>query len=253
MRVTVCEFPDEDEHKERAWAALKSYLQAEPTDVLVLPEMPFADWKLFMSCEVDTTKWRRLLERHGAFEERFAELNAGIVLSSRPSQQGEKRLNEAFAWDRRKGCQGVRAKHYLPDEPDGWEAIWFDQGELDFSPSVMGGLSVGFQICTEMLLSDVSMTIGRAGGNFIAAPRATGDHDRWLLSARMAAIMSGCFVASANRRSVDTTAWPGEAWLISPEGEVLARTTTEQPVASAQINLDEVNAAKQSYPRNVFL
>ena len=72
----------------------------------------------------------------------------------------------------------IKSKQLFADEPDGWEAIWFDRGELDFCPVTSGDLSDGFQICTEMLLSERSMEISRAGGNFIVAPRATGDHDR---------------------------------------------------------------------------
>jgi len=57
------------------------------------------------------------------------------------------------------------------------------------------------QICTEMLFTDLAWNIGRAGAHIIAAPRATGGHRRWRLAASLMGIVSGCFVASANRRS----------------------------------------------------
>ncbi len=47
MKITVCELPDEANRMDSAWADLIRYLRARPTDVLVLPEMPFCEWKTF--------------------------------------------------------------------------------------------------------------------------------------------------------------------------------------------------------------
>jgi hypothetical protein len=44
VKVTVCEFPDEQEFMERAWAALADYLVAVGPSIVILPEMPFCDW-----------------------------------------------------------------------------------------------------------------------------------------------------------------------------------------------------------------
>ena len=60
---------------------------------------------------------------------RVAELRVDVVLASRPVEIGGRRLNQGFAWTRDGGYQGGRSKVYLPDEPDGREAAWFDQGE----------------------------------------------------------------------------------------------------------------------------
>src|SRR2546426_5020625 len=54
-----------------------------------------------------------------------------------------------------------------------------------------------------MLFTELSWKIGRAGAHLIAAPRATGGHRRWRAAASLMAIVSGCFVASANRRSYE--------------------------------------------------
>ena len=69
----------------------------------------------------------------------------------------------------------------------------------------------------------------------------------------MAAIMSGCFVATANHRSLDGATWPDGSWIVSPEGEVLAETSAERPIASADIELAEADRTKLSYPRNLRL
>ena len=49
MKMTVCEFPNEATRHEAAWTDLVRFLQTRPTDVVVLPEMPFCDWQMFMT------------------------------------------------------------------------------------------------------------------------------------------------------------------------------------------------------------
>ena len=120
MKITVCELPDEANRMDSAWADLIRYLRARPTDVLVLPEMPFCEWKTFRQQSVDPAAWRAIMAAHDAMLPRFVELDAQVVLSSRPVQLGNRRLNQAFSWTRESGYRGGRAKFYLPDEPDGY-------------------------------------------------------------------------------------------------------------------------------------
>jgi N-carbamoylputrescine amidase len=253
MKITVCEFPDEARRKDAAWTDLVHFLRTNPADVVALPEMPFCDWKMFMTRTVDPAVWREALAVHDAMISRLPELQAAIVLASRPVATQGKCLNEAFCWTREGGYRGTHTKYYLPDEPDGWEATWFDQGDHDFSPMAVGPLKVGFQICTELLFSEAAVAIGRGGGHLIAAPRATSGHRRWPMAACMAAIMSGCFVVSANRRSYDSEAFAGRSWCISPEGEILAETTADEPFQTMEIDLAEADSAKHTYPRNLLV
>jgi len=69
---------------------------------------------------------------------RLVELQTRVVLSSRPVDVQGKRLNQAFYWTRDGEYRSARAKYYLPDEPDAWEATWFDRGDRDFSPLTVG-------------------------------------------------------------------------------------------------------------------
>jgi N-carbamoylputrescine amidase len=142
-------------------------------------------------------------------------------------------------------------KVYLPDASDGWEATWFERGTLDPAPLTCGGVAIGFEICTEMLFTDLAWKIGRPGAQIIAAPRVTGGHPRWRLAASLVAIMSGCFVASANRRSYDSDDFAGQSCIVSPEGDVLAETTADAPVATVTVDLRDAVMAKQTYPRNL--
>lgn len=251
MRITVSEFPDEQRFKDDAWKVLTQHCRDAGTDLVVLPEMPFCDWRMFMSRAVDIEQWREASAVHDEKMQRMDEIGGAAVLSSRPIAHAGKRLNQAFAWSVQDGYVGTHCKYYLPDEADGWEATWFDRGDLEFSPVTVATLSVGFQICTELLFSDVSRDIGRAGAHLIAAPRATSGHRRWLPAAQMAAVMAGSFVASCNRRSYDSETFSGDSWLISPEGEVLAQTSVNAPFVTVNIDPADAEAAKRSYPRNI--
>src|SRR6266536_1163784 len=123
---------------ESAWAELVRYLRGRPTDVVVLPEMPFCEWKMFQQRSVDLAAWRADLAAHDAMLPRFADLEARLALSSRPVEVQGRRLNLSFFWTREDRYRAARAKYYLPDEPDGWEATWFDRGDPEFSPQVVG-------------------------------------------------------------------------------------------------------------------
>ena len=172
MKITICELPDERGRRESAWAELVRCLRASPTDVVVLPEMPFCEWEMFRKRSVDPTAWRAALAAHDAMAARFVELEARVVLASRPVETQGKRLNQAFSWTREGGYRGARAKYYLPEEPDGWEATWFDRGDDQFPLQAAAGVQVGFQLCTELLFSQAAWEIGHRGGQLIAAPRA---------------------------------------------------------------------------------
>lgn len=249
MRLSVAELPDEAARHDDAWADLVGFLRAAPTDVLVLPEMPFVQWSMFATNVVDPAAWRTALAVHDAMHARFDELAAGIVLGSRPVEREGTRLNQAFAWTRVAGTRGARAKYFLPDESDGREATWFARGDRDFAPMAVGALRVGFQLCTELLFVDRSRAIGRGGAQLIAAPRATSGHRRWPMAAGMAAIASGCFVATANRRSYTADTFAGASWIVSPEGETLAATTADAPFVTVDVDLAAADRAKRTYPR----
>ena len=251
MRITVCELPDDAARRESAWADLVRYLRGRPTDVVVLPEMPFCDWEPFRKRTFDLAAWRAAVAAHDRMTDRFGELEARLVLSSRPVELRGKRLNEAFSWTRDGGYHGTRAKYYLPEEPDGWEATWFDRGDGAFGVETAAGLKIGYQLCTELLFTQAAWAIGHGGAQLIAAPRATGGHPRWPMAARLAAIMAGAFVASTNRRSYDSDAFAGRSWLVSPEGEILLETSAEAPFLTAEIDPAVADRAKQTYPRNI--
>ncbi len=56
MKITVCERPDETARRETARADLVCSPRANPTDAVVLPEMPFCEWQTFRTRQVDFSR-----------------------------------------------------------------------------------------------------------------------------------------------------------------------------------------------------
>ena len=86
-------------------------------------------------------------------------------------------------------------------------------------------------------------------------PRATphGSVEKWLAGGQAAAVVSGSFCLSSNLYNPPGSAADigGLSWVIDPEGNILARTSVEQPYATVEIDLNEAEVAKSTYPRYV--
>ncbi len=250
MKITVADFPNDAPGIAEQWERLAAFLAFAPTDVLVLPEMVAAPG-FWVSPKFDETVWRAAVGAHEAMGAHLEKLKAKYILTTRPVERGGKRLNETFVWARRQAARGQRAKAWLPQQEGGWEATWFDRGELNVKMREQGELRFAFLICSELMVSTDARRLGQEGVQLIAVPRATGPHERWIVATRMAAISAGAFVASANRYGEPHETFAGGGWIIGPEGDVLARTTRETPFVTAEIDLAEVERARATYPRNV--
>lgn len=250
MKLSICEFPDETAYKAKAWDALVEHVAAEKPDIVILPEMPFCDW-IFVGSTVDHDKWRYAINQHDEMIGRFHELECRWVVSSRPVEQDGCRYNEAFLWSPDRGYQAMRRKWYLPNVPSATESLWFSQGDRDFSPVLCGSLSMGLQLCSEIMFPEHSREIGFAGVHLLVHPRASGNTQKWQTAIEMSAVTSGCYVASANRRSYDGNLFTGGSCLLSPEAAVLGETAAERPFFTAEIDIAVAERAKLTYPRDL--
>jgi N-carbamoylputrescine amidase len=250
MKLAVCEFPDEFHRKGAAWAVLVAHVANTRPDIVVLPEMPFCRW-IFSTETVDLALWREALAQHDVMIGRLGELACGWVLASRPVEENGQRYNEAFLWSHRSGFRAVRRKWYLPDAPTARETTWFSQGDRNFSPVKADTLVAGFQLCSEMMFPEHAREIGFSDAHLIAQPRASGSGRHWRVASEMSAVASGCYVASANRRSAERDWFSGGSWVLSPNASVLAETTAENPFVTVEIDLATAERAKTHYPRDL--
>jgi N-carbamoylputrescine amidase len=254
VRVTVCQLRDERDAFDADWAQLCAHTRDARSELVLLPEMPFARW-FATSRPFDDIVWRDAVDAHRRWEPRLEELAGAVVIGTRPVDRAGRRFNEAFVAARGTKTRGVHDKRYLPDEPGYWEASWYDRGDGVFDPVEVNGTMLGMQICTEMWMMDVSRQYGIRGVDIIAVPRATPatSRERWLVGGRVAAIVSGAFCISSNRSGSSTAgdAFAGLGWIIDPDGAVLVTTSDTDRFVTCDIDLQHAAGAKTTYPRYV--
>jgi predicted amidohydrolase len=252
LRVTVCELNDFPEAFAVDWQRLRAHVRAEGSQLVVLPEMPFAAW-FAISPNFDKQVWQGVVQVHDSWLARLGELGANGVVSSRPRNAGTQRLNEGFVWEPKAGYRPAHQKYYLPDETGFWEASWYQRGDGDFLPIQYGAIKMGFLICTELWFMQHARAYGQQGVHLLVSPRATGKAtvDKWLAGGRAAAVISGAFSLSSNHFDPQADLG-GQGWVIDPDGKVLAITSQEEPFVTVEINLDDAVQAKTTYPRYVM-
>jgi N-carbamoylputrescine amidase len=111
---------------------------------------------------------------------------------------------------------------------------------------------VGFLICTEVMFNEHARQYGRAGAQIIAVPRAVPkpSHARWLVAIKMAAVVSGCYVLTSNRGGRDSRGqkFGGMGWIVDPNADLVAQTSSVSPLATATIDTSFVTRAQSEYP-----
>ncbi len=254
MKVTVCELNDNADEFKRDWESLSREVQSQKSDLVVLPEMPFTPW-LMKVRERDSQAWDHGVSVHEAAVSLLGQLGNAQVLGTRPVSIEGKRYNRAFLWQRDSGFTDLRDKTYLPDEEGVWEASWYDRGPVDFPVFEAGPARIGVQICTEIWFGDVSRQYGKKGAQLIASPRATGAEslEKWLAGGIALAVMAGAWNCSSNRVSPpnEFPGFGGMGWIIDPDGAVVAKTDKTRPAVTADLDLNQANEARKTYPRYV--
>ena len=148
--------------------------------------------------------------------------------------------------------QPVHQKQFFPQEPGFFEETWFDAERSGFEVVEYNGVRVGVLLCTELMFTEWARHYRRHGAHVLVSPRASrapaGQLDT---AARMAALVSGCYVLSSNRASDRAGRGPsfgGRGFAYSPTGELLAETSEAVPFACVNIDLKQVSEAQRSYP-----
>lgn len=251
MRVTVCELPHEPKALDASWAALCEHTERNNSELVLLPEFAMVE-PVWESERFDPARWAAAEALSDAWTGRFGELHTPHVVGTRPVTNG-RRLNEGYLWSAEKGVAPLRSKFFLPAEEGNWEAQWFDRGDSEFAEFHAGALSFGLNICTELWALETYGVYATRGVTAILSPRATAAATtaKWLSVGVVAAVRSGAFSLSSNR--VDPTgACGGVGWVISPDGQIRAATSSDSPFATVDIDLAASAAAQRTYPRYIF-
>lgn len=256
MKVTVCQIDPREGRLPDELARLAAHVDSEKSDFLLLPELCFGPW-LAAEKNVSPSAWAASVAAHDHYIAKLSSLCARAVVGTRPTitAQGSRR-NEAYVWDRASNAAaGIRQKYYLPDEEGYWEHHWYDRGPRSFDLARALDMRVGVQICTEMWFFEWARAYAASRADILCVPRATphGSTEKWLAGGQAAAICSGAYCLSSNLWCPpgDKINCGGLAWVVDPEGNVLARTGAENPFATVEIDLDFSRRSKTTYPRYV--
>jgi len=251
FKGAVCDVPADLQAGSAEWRSLCDEVARERPDLLLLSEMPFGSW-ISSGASVDQARWEHSLHVHAEGLDRLEQLGAKVVAGTRPRCLENGHVNEAFVYTREGGLRGVHTKQYFPNEDGYYEARWFKAGPRHFESLGVEGLNIGFLICTELMFNEHARRYGRDGVDVVLVPRAVGVPSlaRWLVAARMAAIVSGAYVLSSNRVGADATGqvFGGGGWIIDPSGDVVAETGAARPVATHHIETAVVRRAQSEYP-----
>lgn len=266
MRVTVCQLDNDPAVLETDWAALAGHVRRAASDLVVLPEMPFYGW-LAAAQPLDeadrAARWGQAIAAHDAWLPRLAELSAPIVIGTRPALVEGRPVNEGFVWTAHREMptgvmQAGHEKVYLPQEPGYWEESWYERGEGGFEALEVSlpddALTVGFAICSELWFFGAARAYMEQGAEMIVTPRCTGlpSVEKWLNGGIAAAVVAGAYALSSNRAGMqEGMVFGGQGWIIDPDGEVIATTSTDQPFVTAEIDLGRARVAKSTYPRYI--
>ncbi len=233
------------------WKFLCSQTKDLFVDVVLLNELPFGPW-IAAEREFNRDILIESQRAHREAEANFVELGAEFVISTRPVFEGEKSVNQGFVWHRERGIEIVHTKQFIPDEEGYYEMRWFERGQTHFRIASVGNCRIGFLICSEVMFNEWARYYGRMGAELIVVPRATEAEtlDRWKTALSMAAIVSGCYVASSNRHGSDKHGkmFGGKGMVFAPTGDLIAETSGEDPVIPVEIDAKEVARAKKGYP-----
>ena len=256
MNVTVCQLRSEPTGLKQDWNELVSHVKNKKSDLIVLPEMPFFSWMAWTD-HFDSRIWKQAVDSHNQWMFRLNELAPEIILGTRPIIRNGRNFNEGFIWRKKTGYQGLHVKYYLPNEQGFWEATWYERGEKSFTTIVLNDACFGFLICTELWFTEHARAYAKQGIQLLLCPRATffSTVEKWILAGRVAAIMSGAYCLSSNRRgySKHGVNFGGKGWIIEPEnGTILGTTSPEMPFCSLEIDLNKADDAKKTYPRDVL-
>jgi len=252
LKLAVCQLPTNLSHHHAAWKDFVRRLEHAQADLVLLNEMPFGAW-IAGAGTFDEDQAAASVEAHRSALPALRKLRTA-VLGSRPVR-GKKRLcNEAFLL-----ADGIykpiHHKQYFPQEEGFFEETWFAAERPGFEVAEYRGLRIGVLLCTELMFTEWARHYRRQGAHVIVTPRASGSSIRhWDAAARMAALVSGCYVLSSNRVSNGAGFGPhfgGHGFAYSPVGELLKETTAATPVLTVNIDLAVIAEAQRNYPCNV--
>jgi N-carbamoylputrescine amidase len=163
---------------------------------------------------------------------------------------GNRLANEAFLLENG-AARPLHRKQYFPNEPGWFENEWYAGDTSGYSVAEILGIKVGVLVCTEAMFNERARAYGKHGVSLIVIPRASGtDIDPGKIAGAMASLVSGAYVASSNRvgPSQGGTRFGGGGFAYAPHGQLLAVTTSANPMQTVELDPQLPESAQREYP-----
>jgi len=130
------------------------------------------------------------------------------------------------------------------------EKSWFTPGDVPFPVVDIGCAKIGVMICFDHLFPESARSLALNGAEIIAHPSNLVMPAYAQLTMRARALENGVFTVTANRvgveaRSDETLRFTGESQIVSPAGEILARSPAEEEDVRV-IEIDPAQARDKS-------
>jgi N-carbamoylputrescine amidase len=244
MKVTVCQLRNTGIAAD--WDRLTTHVKAQQSELVLLPEMPFYPW-FPTPRDYDASVWQAAVDAHNSWEKRLSELAPAIPLGTRPIDFGNMRYNAGFMWNEDESIsETIHVKCCLSNQEGAWETSWYEREVPDFELATVGRARVGMLIGLELWMPDQARLYGEDGAQIIAVSRADraldtdrDSADEWLQGCLAAATASGAYCMSSSRGTRGSS-FGAPGWVISPQGQTLVMTSSDEPFASVDIDLESL-------------
>jgi N-carbamoylputrescine amidase len=249
LRIAFVEWPEALSPDTALWSALKESVAAARPDILVTNELPFGPWLAGGAAFSEDHAYLSIHADVLGFEA-MAEFGLPAIISSRPVWNGKRLANEAFVLENGV-IRPLHRKQYFPNEPGWFESEWYAGDDSGFSVAEVLGIKVGVLLCTEAMFNEHARAYGKQQASLIVIPRASGaDIKPWKIAGAMASVVSGAYVVSSNRVGCPTrgTQFGGGGFAYAPQGQLLAVTTSADPVQVFELDPEISAQAQREYP-----
>ncbi len=209
----------------------------------VLPEL--------FSCGFDNERIKDHALKTPALLERlsgFAAASGMAVSGSLPEASGNRVFNTLYFIDGDGKIKGAYRKLHL--FPLTLEHEYYASGDQIVVVDTNMG-KIGLMICYDLRFPEQARQMFRADAELILVsaqwPKPRIAH--WQVLARARAVENQLFMVCANRTGTDQDlVFSGGTMIVDPMGEVLAKADETQPFVAAQIDLNQVEQARQLIP-----
>jgi omega-amidase len=247
MRIALVSLDQFWEDKDLNITACYSFLKRAKKNgvsLVIFPEMTLTAFSMNTNLTAENRLDSRTVELFKTFSNEFQlAIIFGVVF-----QDGDKALNNALLVDKTGEIKGDYSKIH-PFSFVGEDA-YFNRGR-EICAAKLDEVYIGITICYDLRFPEIYSALAKECGliiNIANWPSKRIDHWNTLLKAR--AIENQLFVIGVNRTGVDGKGleYIKSSQVITPNGELLIPVISEDELDIYDIDLDDVNKFKKTFP-----